>query len=284
MKIIKLLGGLGNQMFQYAFYRSLQNNGLKVYADLSDFEGYPLHNGYELERIFNLSMKTPSKFILNLFRPNQSKWIFRKLKRILNLKHTYRAEENEFTFDASFLNNANNYYSGYWQNEGYFLNIADKIRDDFKFPEIKGVENQTVIQQIINNESVAIHVRRGDYLKDPLLGNICNLDYYERAILSINSKIKNVQFFVFSDDITWCKQNLKLKNATYIDWNEKNNSYIDMQLMSNCKHNIIANSSFSWWGAWLNSNTSKMVIAPKKWTNNRSVDDTDICPKTWIKL
>ncbi|NII84686.1 MULTISPECIES: alpha-1,2-fucosyltransferase [unclassified Pedobacter] len=284
MKIVKLLGGLGNQMFQYAFYRSLQNSDLKVYADLSDFEEYPLHNGYELERIFNLNVKTPSEFILNLFRPNQSKWIFRKLKRILNLKNTYRAEENEFMFDASFLNNANNYYFGYWQNEGYFLNIADKIRDDFKFPEIKGVENQTVMQQIINNESVAIHVRRGDYLKDPLLGNICNLDYYEQAILSINSKIKNVQFFVFSDDITWCKQNLKLENVTYIDWNKKNNSYIDMQLMSNCKHNIIANSSFSWWGAWLNNNTGKMVIAPKKWTNNRSVDDTDICPKNWIKL
>jgi len=284
MKIVKLLGGLGNQMFQYAFYKSLQNKGIKVYADLSDFEEYPLHNGYELERIFNLKVKTPSKFLLDLFRPNQSKWIFRKLKRILNLKNTYRAEENEYSFDPSFLNNINNYYSGYWQNEGYFQTITNQIKHDFKFPKIKGIENQSVLQQITNTESVAIHVRRGDYLKDPLLGNICNLNYYEQAILSINSKIKNTQFFVFSDDIAWCKQNLKLENATYIDWNKKNNSYIDMQLMSNCKHNIIANSSFSWWGAWLNNNTRKMIIAPKKWINNLSVDDTDICPKNWVKL
>jgi hypothetical protein len=284
MKIVKLLGGLGNQMFQYAFYRSLQNKGINVYADLSDFDEYPLHNGYELERVFNLSVKTPGKFLLNLFRPNQSKWIFRKLKRILNLKKTYIVEENEFTFDASFFNNANQYYSGYWQNEEYFNHIADQIKHDFKFPEIAGIENQTVLQQIINTESIAIHVRRGDYLKDTLLGGICNLDYYEQAILSINSKIKDPQFFVFSDDMAWCRQNLNMENATYIDWNKGSNSYIDMQLMSNCKHNIIANSSFSWWGAWLNNNSNKVVIAPKKWVNNLTTRDPDICPKSWIKI
>ncbi|WP_316826672.1 alpha-1,2-fucosyltransferase [Pedobacter miscanthi] len=284
MKIVKLLGGLGNQMFQYAFYRSLQNKGINVYADLSDFEDYPLHNGYELERVFNIHVKTPGKFLLELFKPNQSKWIFRKLKRILNLKNTYRVEENELRFDASFLNNNNNYYAGYWQNEEYFQTIANQIKHDFKFPEIEEIKNQTVMQQINQAEGVALHVRRGDYLKDPLLGNICDLNYYEQAILTINSKIKNAQFFVFSDDMGWCQQNLKLENVTYIDWNKGNSSYIDMQLMSNCKHNIIANSSFSWWGAWLNNNTSKMVIAPKKWVNNLAADDTDICPKNWIKL
>jgi hypothetical protein len=284
MKIVKLLGGLGNQMFQYAFYRSLQNKGINVYADLSDFEDYPLHNGYELERVFNIHVKTPGKFLLELFKPNQSKWIFRKLKRILNLKNTYRVEENELRFDASFLDNNNNYYAGYWQNEEYFQTIANQIKHDFKFPEIEEIKNQTVMQQINQAEGVALHVRRGDYLKDPLLGNICDLNYYEQAILTINSKIKNAQFFVFSDDMGWCQQNLKLENVTYIDWNKGNSSYIDMQLMSNCKHNIIANSSFSWWGAWLNNNTSKMVIAPKKWVNNLAADDTDICPKNWIKL
>lgn len=280
MVIIQVIGGLGNQMFQYAFYKSLQGKGIKVYADLSDFEQYTLHNGYELERIFNLKVKKPSKFLLSLFRPNQSKWIFRKLKRVLNLKKTYKVEENEFCFDASFLSNTNHYYSGYWQNEGYFLSIADKIRVDFKFPEIEGIENQTIMQQIIYTESVAIHVRRGDYLKDPLLGNICNLDYYEQAISSINSKIKDAQFFIFSDDIAWCKQNLKLENAAYIDWNKGNHSYIDMQLMSNCKHNIIANSSFSWWAAWLNKNKAKIVVAPKKWIND---SNNTLALKEWIK-
>lgn len=284
MIIIKIIGGLGNQMFQYSFYKSLQSKGINVYADLSDFEDYPLHNGYELKRIFNLSVKTPNNFILNLFKPNQRNWIFRKLKRILNLKKTYRIEENELRFDASFLSNSNHYYAGYWQNEGYFQKIAGQIRQNFKFPEIEGIENHAVMLQIKETESVALHVRRGDYLKDPLLGNICNLEYYEQAILNINSKIKDAQFFVFSDDIAWCRQNLKLKNATYIDWNKGINSYIDMQLMSNCKHNIIANSSFSWWGAWLNNNNDKMIIAPKKWVNNLGSNDTDICPKNWIKI
>lgn len=284
MIIIKIIGGLGNQMFQYSLYKSLQSKGIKVYADLSDFKDYPLHNGYELERVFNISIKTPGKFLLDLFRPNQPKWIFRKLRRVLNLKKTYKVEENEFRFDASFLNNTNQYYAGYWQNESYFSDISNQIRHDFKFPEIEGIENQSVMQQIKTTESVALHVRRGDYLKDPLLGSICDLAYYEQAILSINSKIVDALFFVFSDDILWCRQNLKLKNVIYIDWNKGCNSYIDMQLMSNCKHNIIANSSFSWWGAWLNTNNDKVIIAPKKWVNNLAANDTDICPKNWIKL
>lgn len=284
MIIIKIIGGLGNQMFQYSFYKSLQSKGFNVYADLSDFEDYPLHNGYELGRIFNLTVRTPSKFILNLFKPNQTKWVFRKLKRVLNLKKTYRVEEKEFRFDPSFLSDTNKYYFGYWQNEGYFHDIADQIKHDFIFPKIVDIENKTILQKITNTQSVSIHVRRGDYLKDPLLGNICNLYYYEEAILNINSKIKDTQFFVFSDDMAWCRQNLKLENVTYIDLNKGKNSYIDMQLMSNCKHNIIANSSFSWWGAWLNNNTNKVVIAPGKWVNNLDGDDTDICPKNWIKL
>ena len=284
MIIIKIIGGLGNQMFQYSFYRSLQNNGINVYADLSDFKEYPLHNGYELERVFNLKLKIPNNIILNLFKPNQRNWIFRKLKRILNLKKAYRIEENEFRFDASFLSNTNQYYCGYWQNEGYFRQIANQIKQDFKFPEIEGIKNKTALQQIIDAESVAIHVRRGDYLKDPLLGGICNLDYYEQAILNMISKIRYAHFFVFSDDIAWCIQNLNLPNVTYVDWNKGNKSYIDMQLMSNCKHNIISNSSFSWWGAWLNNNSNKVVIAPKKWVNNLSSSDIDICPKSWIKI
>ena len=284
MIIIKIIGGLGNQMFQYSFYRSLQSKGINVYADLSEFEAYPLHNGYELERIFNLTVRTPSQFILNLFRPNQTKWVFRKLKRVLNLKKTYRVEEKEFSFDPSFLSDTNKYYFGYWQNEGYFHNIAEQIKHDFIFPKIADIENETILQKITNTQSVSIHVRRGDYLKDPLLGNICNLDYYEEAIFNINSKIKNAQFFVFSDDMAWCRQNLKLENVTYIDLNKGERSYIDMQLMSNCKHNIIANSSFSWWGAWLNNNPNKVIIAPGKWVNNLTVYDTDICPKNWIKL
>jgi len=284
MIIIKIIGGLGNQMFQYSFYRSLQSKGINVYADLSDFEDYPLHNGYELERIFKLTVRTPSKFILNLFKPNQTKWIFRKLKRVLDLKKTYRVEEMEFRFDPSFLSDTNKYYFGYWQNEGYFRDIADQIKQDFIFPKIVDIENETILQKITNTQSVSIHVRRGDYLKDPLLGNVCNLDYYEEAILNINSKTKDAQFFVFSDDVAWCRQNLKLENVSYIDLNKGKNSYIDMQLMSNCKHNIIANSSFSWWGAWLNNNTNKVVIAPGKWVNNLASDDIDICPKNWIKL
>lgn len=278
MKIVKFLGGLGNQMFQYALYKSLQKK-FNVKADLQGYRDYPLHNGFEIAHIFNIKLDAISSFRSNLYA--NKKWKYRKLRRILNLKNVYKEESNLFSFDPFVIDDPKTaYYWGYWQNLKYFIDIAPEIRHDFQFKNELTGRNQVVLTEVIKNNSVSLHVRRGDYLKDPLLGGLCGPDYYQKAIDYINDHIYQPEFFVFSDDIPWCTENLKLTNSTFISWNKGNSSYIDMQLMSNCKHNIIANSSFSWWAAWLNTNPDKIVIAPKKWVNREKT--TMSFPDNWI--
>jgi len=285
MKIVKFLGGLGNQMFQYAFYLSLKNNFKHVKADIIGFENYELHNGMELEEVFNIQLDRASEFYIKLYDPNYRKWIFRKLRRVLGLKDAYFEELKPFVFDESiYLDTNDRLYWGYWQNEKYFLNIEDKIRSSFKFQKPLTGQNEAIVKLIAASESISIHVRRGDYVGHSLLGGICERDYYENAIALIKESVLNPVFFVFSNDIAWCKDNLNVGNAKYIAWNQAKESYKDMQLMSLCKHNIIANSSFSWWAAWLNINKGKRVIAPAKWVNEPGYDDSDVCPKNWIKI
>lgn len=285
MKIIKILGGLGNQMFQYAFYLSMANRFKHVKADINHFENYDLHNGFEIEKVFGVKINKASSFLVKIFDKENSAWKYRKLRRIMGTKNAVLDEKKEFVFDNDILNNAKNLmYRGYWQNEKYFLEISDKIRSAFTFQKPLVAENLKISKLIQKTESVSLHIRRGDYVGHSLLGGICDLNYYKNAISIIYGKVAKPTFFVFSNDITWCKQNLKIEAANYISWNQGSDSYKDMQLMSLCKHNVIANSSFSWWGAWLNNNQNKIVIAPKRWTNDPNYDDTDICPHSWIKI
>lgn len=282
MKIVRILGGLGNQMFQYAFYSALKESNTNVFADLSLFESYTKHNGYELKRIFNINIKQPPKFWVQLLKPEQKKGKYVKLKKILFLKDSYLEEPLDFKYQNDFLTKKGiHYYWGYWQNEKYFGNIRAKLLNDFTFPPFNNEKNKVLLTKIKNYESVSLHVRRGDYLHEEGLGNICDLNYYQSAINYITNKINYPHFFVFSDDIQWCKSKFKGDNFTFIDWNIGDESYIDMQLMSNCKHNIIANSSFSWWGAWLNQHPEKYIIAPSKWMKN-----SELTPvlKEWKRL
>lgn len=281
MKVIQFLGGLGNQMFQYAFYKALQKRFPNVKADLNGYQNYNLHNGFELEQIFNIKVDKISPLTTNIFR--SEKWIYRKLRRVLNLKNTYNEEEKLFSFDPSIFNNTKiAYYWGYWQNFKYFEDIADEIRTDFQFQKDLSQKNQRVLEKIKKTNSVSIHVRRGDYLKDSLLGGLCGIDYYEQGIKYIQSNVTSPKFFIFSDDIPWCRENLNLPGSEIISWNNQSSSYIDMQLMSSCKHHVIANSSFSWWGAWLNENPNKIIIYPKKWVNTDSSEITMSAPDSWI--
>jgi len=281
MKIVKFLGGLGNQMFQYAFYLSLSNKQSNVKADVSDFETYELHNGLELEKVFNIKLNKASLFSIKIFNPFYRTWIFRKLRRILNLKKAYFTEKTPFFFDSEALNSSKSkMYWGYWQHLGYFEQISEQIKQDFSFKSPLKNENLAISNLITTTESVSIHVRRGDYVGHSLLGGICDSNFYENAIQIIKHQVSAPTFFVFSNDINWCKENIKVKNVHYISWNQNENSYIDMQLMSMCKHNIIANSSFSWWGAWLNPNKHKIVVSPKRWTNDSK--DT-LALDEWIK-
>lgn len=269
MKIVKFLGGLGNQMFQYAFYLALQKNFKKVKADLTEFKSYPLHNGFELEDIFGIQLPTLSSFDFNLYNPINRKWIWRKLRRLYNTKNAYTEESTEFHFDSSIFNDPHNrYYWGYWQHIDYINSVESELRKAFIFPPLTDSQNRQLIKKIRNNSTVSIHVRRGDYLTVPLLGGICDEAYYQSAISYMTNKLDSPLFVIFSNDIPWCEETFKELNAVFIDWNTDKQSFRDMQLMSLCDHNIIANSSFSWWGAWLNDNPDKIVISPTRWTNS----------------
>lgn len=283
MKIIRFLGGLGNQMFQYAFYKALQKRNSNVKADVQGFKDYNLHNGLELERIFNINLNKASAFTSNLYYIHNRTWAYRKLRTILNIKKYYKEEPILFSFDPFFLEDPKPaYYWGYWQNEQYFKDIAEEIRVDFQFKNPLEKKNKDLLVQICQHNSISLHIRRGDYLKDPFLGGLCGQDYYQHAINYIHLHVKSPKFFVFSDDILWCRENLTLPNITFIYWNKGSSSYVDMQLMSACKHHIIANSSFSWWAAWLNSNSDKIVIAPKKWANDPNASVNMTFPVNWI--
>ncbi|WP_316792775.1 alpha-1,2-fucosyltransferase [Pedobacter frigoris] len=285
MKIVRFLGGLGNQMFQYAFYKALQKRFPNVKADLQGFHDYGLHNGFELEDLFDIRVSRASLFKSKLYQVHHKKWIYRKLRRVLNLKKAYQEEINLFGFDPEvFTNPKPAYYWGYWQNLAYFQDISKEIRADFTFSNLSDSKNQGALNSIQNSSSVSIHIRRGDYLTDPLLGGVCNLEYYQKAISYVQSRVDSPKYFIFSNDIEWCRENLNLTNCEFISWNNGTKSYLDMQLMSNCKHNIIANSSFSWWAAWLNQNNNNIVICPKKWVNNPKLDTSGLLPKGWITI
>lgn len=285
MKIVRFLGGLGNQMFQYAFYKSLQATFGSVKADLTAFDVYDLHNGFELEHVFPISLNKANPFLIKLYDPSFRAWPIRKLRRMMRLKNAFYEEKKWFEFDASvYTDLQSRLYWGYWQNENYFADIATGLREDLRFKLPLKRQNQTVYDQIKKSNSIAIHVRRGDYLHNDLLGGICDERYYQEAIKLIREQVSNPNFFIFSNDIEWCRSAFRLPQVTFVSWNHGQESYVDMQLMSSCKHIIIANSSFSWWSAWLNTHPDKIVISPAQWINDPLATSNNISLKEWIKL
>ena len=177
---------------------------------------------------------------------------------------------------------------GSWISEKYFKDIEDIIRKEFTVKVPQTGRNRETAEMILNSESVSLHVRRGDYVTSPEyreIYDICNLGYYERCIKYITDRVKSAHFFIFSDDSEWAKNNLKIPfPTTFVGHNNDKTNYEDLRLMSQCQHNIIANSSFSWWGAWLNANPGKIVCAPEKFIRLRNFDTKDILPENWIKI
>ena len=285
MKIVRVIGGLGNQMFQYAFYRELIKRGQEAKLDISSFDYYKLHNGFELDKIFDVDyIKADYKEIEGIVSCGSG--IFPKIKRRFFSRDVYVEREVSYKPEV-FITDRYIYYDGYWQSEKYFQSIDKEIREIFKFKVPLQEENLKIAEQMQAESSVSIHIRRGDYVTNPssakLHGGVCDLEYYKRAINLIKSRISNPSFYIFSDDKDWVKENIRIEGKlTYVNWNFGEDSYKDMQLMSLCKHNIIANSSFSWWGAWLNPNPDKIVIAPSKWFNKRK--DRDVVPETWLRI
>ena len=280
MIIVRVTGGLGNQMFQYAMYKSLEKKGKLVKLDSKSFyETKKEHNGYELERIFDIKPNKPTKEDLEKFDENNISTLF-KIKRKLFGDKKFVYDTKEYVFNKDVYKLKNSYLNGYWQSIKYFEGIENDIKKDFQFKNQLDNKNLEILNEIENSNSISIHIRRGDYMSHEnynMYGCIATPTYYKKAIKVIEEKVENPTFFVFSNDMDWVKKNIQINSRVfYIDINSGNGSYKDMQLMSNCKHNIIANSSFSWWGAWLNENKNKIVIAPKKWINREDVDSDKI--------
>ena len=291
MRIVKVIGGLGNQMFQYALYLSLKDKfqNERILIDKRLFNSYKLHNGFEIDRVFHLdSVEYATQDEIKLVTFNVWNYKMQRIaRRILPRLETEFIEENEFFYDNNVFNKGDLYYEGYWQNYNYFKEIGSLIRNSFQFKNDLSLVNSNLLNEISNEvQSVSIHVRRGDYLNHKTFGGICNLNYYLNAIEYVKNIFHNPIFYFFSNDFTWCRDVLLplIGDSKYffIDWNTKQDSYIDMQLMSYCKFNIIANSSFSWWGAWLNANPNKIVIAPKLWWQLFKTDD--VVPDDWVRL
>ena len=288
MLIVKINGGLGNQMFQFAFYQYLKINNNEVYLDLSDFQIHSHHHGFELEKIFDLDFENVPLNVAKKYGYNQNSIVYRILNKYCNIRLTRRNDFYDFA-GVSVINkdqiNRDVYFTGYWQNYHYINTVDEEsLRKQFEFKnQITESRNSQLLDIIKNKDSVSVHIRRGDYINNLNFQGICDEKYYNTSIDFINEKYTNVVFVVFSDDIEWCKNIFKNnKNFLFVDWNKGADSYIDMQLMSECKHNIIANSTFSWWGAWLNSNPDKTVIMPKKWDNTQTKNN--LIGKNWITI
>lgn len=291
MVTVLLSGGLGNQMFQYAAARALANRLhttvlIDTYA-LEKKTDTTIRN-YQLD-VFQFKAKRVSSLKNKLFvkaRP------FIQGHRAFFARSGFFSDYWAIKYDPDFESLKGNItLSGYFQNEKYFCDSATEVRTDFIFKEPLSGKNLELSDKLICTESVSIHIRRGDYLLDKNAVNnfvTCPKEYYQSAIEYIMSKTVNPFFYIFSDDIDWVRENIVFPDdrVEYVDWNRGADSYRDMQLMSLCTHNVIANSSFSWWAAWLNTNSNKIVIAPQKWFRNEEKNALldDFYPYGWIKV
>ena len=290
MKIVNILGGLGNQMFVYAMYLALKeaHSDEEVLLCRRSYKGYPLHNGYELDRIFGI--EAPEASLLKLAKVaypffNYKTW--QLMRHFFPQRKSMASGTTQIPFDYKEVTREDNaFYDGYWQNEKNFLPIRDMVIKAFTFSDFENEKNIALAGKLKSVRAASCHIRRGDYLTDPVYG-VCNSYYYEKAVKELNATVNPDMYCIFSDDIEWCKENLvgligKDKEVIFVDWNKGKDSFRDMQLMSLCHYNIMANSSFSWWGAWLNNHEDKVVMAPEVWMNKPLVNDP-ICD-SWKRI
>lgn len=297
MKIVCVSSGLANQMFMYAFSRYLVSQGNDVYIALQSrkpFADCPFEN-ITIKDVFpNVEVKEIRPWmqpLVKLFYKDGKK--ARLVKRVLSMLGIKYARESKFAFTQWMKDPIVSWcclYRGLWQTEKYFVECAEEVRRLYTFPEFTEEKNIALAQKMANENSVSVHLRKGaDYLRTESFGkNLCEADYYMRAVEYVRKHVQNPVFYVFTDNPQWVKDNLPSFNYTLVDWNEVagKTQFRDMQLMSCCKHNVIGNSTYSWWGAWLNPNPDKIVIAPNKWLNPPSdfFAKNDVVPENWIKL
>ena len=278
MRLIKMTGGLGNQMFIYAFFLQMKKRYPNVKIDLSDMVHYKVHHGYEMNRVFRLPH---TEFCINQTLKKVVEFVF--FKTILERKQNQETlEAFRKKYNWPFI-----YFKGFYQSERFFAEVKEEVRRAFTFDlEKAGAESLALMKRMdVDEYAVSLHIRRGDYLQPKhwaTTGSVCQLPYYRNAIVRLKELVPHPSFYVFSDDMDWVREHLPLENATYIDWNKGEDSWQDMMLMSHCRHHIICNSTFSWWGAWLNARTDKVVIVPERWFQH--CDTPYIYPDGWVKV
>lgn len=285
MILVQISGGRGNQMFQYAAGLSL---ALKLKTDLvldtSYYSSQDLRN-FELLNDFPVESEVISQAALEEIESKaagRAKKVFNYLPfrkwSIFHEPHFHFSKKFEFLTDFTFI-------KGYWQSEKYFKDQVNILRQRFRHVKPLGIQATQFQEQIEKSKNaVSLHIRRGDYITNPVANSVLGplkLEYYEKAINFIMERFEHVEFFLFSDDSSWVKRNLSVGNSTVVEEVSDGES---QHLMKLCRHHIIANSSFSWWPAWLNDQEGKTVVAPKNWFNDKSINAQDLVPPTWYKL
>jgi len=291
--LVGVFGGLGNQMFQYAAGRALSIRlGVPLLLDISWFSG-------RTDRRFGLGSFQISADLVAADEPMagtcgmKAKWgsvaekVVRRLERRRRGFPLYR--ERSFRFDPSVLElRAPIYLDGYWQSESYFVECRDTVARDFSLSAQLNDESKEVLSMIVDTDAVCVHVRRGDYVSNPVASKVhgvCPDSYYEKGLGIALEGLVRPHCFVFSDDPVWVRANLRLPvTTTVVDINKADDAHRDIALMAACKRFVVANSSLSWWGAWLANDPDKRVVAPAKWFNDQSKDTSDLIPSEWIRV
>lgn len=289
MIIIRLKGGLGNQMFQYALYLQLKALGKDVKID--DVEGFinDKQRVPVLEDMFGITYDKADKAeIVEITDAHMD--LISRIKRKLFGRHSKEYIENTGSFDPGVLEMEEGYLNGYFQSDKYFTDeeVIARLRHEYQLvPEnvFTSPASWELYRQITQTESVSIHVRRGDYLEPGVVetfGGICDTEYYKRAIEKMLSMYPDAEFFVFTSDKEWCNENVSGERFHMVDTQEEDEDAVDLLLMSLCKHHILANSSYSWWSAWMNDDPSKTVLVPERWLNNK--ENNDIYTERMIRV
>ena len=284
MIIIKVNGGLGNQLQQYALYDKLRSMGKEVKVDISWFQkdmGQTARRDLELDYFlgvhYDACTDKEAQEILG------KRDVFCKVLEKLHLKEKNLYVEHQM-YDQGIFELDNKVLEGYWACESYWGDRIPELRKQLVFPESDNPKNKKMLEQIASTESVSIHIRRGDYLNpenQAIYGGICTEEYYEQAISYVEKKLKNPHFYIFSDDAEYARKKYTKENYTVVDINHGRDSFFDMYLMGCCKHNICANSTFSFWGARLNENPKKLMIRPLKQRNTCDWYVPEIMKQLW---
>ena len=289
MIIVNLMGGLGNQMFQYACGMALSaTTGEDIFYAKDIFGQQCTFNGFELDKVFDLTplLAKPLDLRKVLGRVASYPYIRRaaaKYKFLETLMPDTAVFERNFIFDRHLASKLcqGGYLHGYWQSERYFSDVKERVYKAFEFVNVEDVGLEAC-----GKTKITLHVRRGDYMNSGSIHAPCDKAYYTSALEALGLPLRETVLYVFSDDPNWAKHEISSlhPDCHIVSGNEGVNSYKDMYLMSTCDHHIIANSSFSWWGAWLNKRQKKKVIAPKHWFLDADLCCDQIIPESWERV